>query len=202
MISDISMEKKQEEVMSVNYRILTPSEYEALRDAATSHRFRMILDTLLNTGMRYSEFERFAEDLTTFDSKNRAITLPQGYTKTGKERVIHLTPAFATSLSQYLREFKELDIPQRQTMDANLRRWWNNGYLPDNVIGPIRWNPTVKTFRKTWESWLLAAGYQSMPVALSQGHSELISFGHYANLDPRLKSEMDKVRKYTEGWGT
>lgn len=185
---------------STNYRILTPSEYEALRDAATSHRFRMILDTLLFTGMRYSELERFAEDITCFDSKNRAITLVAAYTKTKKERVIHLTPAFCTALSQYLREFKELEIPHRLTMNQNLKRW----YLQREQRMAQRndqW-PTVKTFRKTWESWLLASGYQSMPVALSQGHSELISFGHYANLDPRLKSEMDKVRKYTEGWGT
>jgi integrase len=160
-----------------------------LREAITKTRLRMVLDTLLFSGMRYIELERFASNLMWFDTKNRAITLPAKAAKTGKSRTIHLTPSFSTDLEMYLREYKTLEVPCIRSMQDNLKRWTSLSVTP-------------KTFRKTWESWLLAAGYQSMPIALSQGHSELISYGHFANLDPRLKSEMEQVRKFTEGWGT
>jgi len=193
--------------MKETYRILIPSEYEDLLDAIEKERLRIDIETLMNTGMRYTELEYFAKHLKIFDAKNNAITLPQEATKTKRERVIHLTPAFSKRLYQYLREHKTLDVPCRRTMDDNLKRWWQC------VVALIRynnlekdytddWYPSTKTFRKSWESCLLAAGYQSMIVALSQGHSQLISYGYYANPDPRLKSEMEQVKKLTEGWGT
>jgi len=184
------------------YRILIPSEYEALRDNIPKTKHRIVVDTLLFTGMRYSELSMFSHNLGWFDAKNRAIVLPWWTTKTERERVIHLTPAFTKSLDDSIRWLKghdeTLEVPGIRSMARDLRRWhcMNDG---DGHPLPA---PTPKTFRKTWESWLLASGYSSMAVALSQGHSELISYGHYANLDPRLKSEMEQVKKLTEGWGT
>jgi integrase len=180
------------------YRILIPSEYEAIIDVIEKDRLRIVVETLANTGMRYSELARFSCCLGMFDAKNRAISLPAQYSKTKKERIIHLTPTFSKRLHQYLREHKSLEVPIRRSMDDNLIRW----YLRIRPSNERRFSPSAKTFRKTWESWLLAAGYSSMAVALSQGHSELISYGHYANLDPRLKSEMEKVKIITDGWGT
>ena len=181
------------------YRILIPSEWEALRDSIPLTRLRMVVSVLMFTGMRYTELQAFAGHLRWFDAKNRAITLPGASTKTGKARTIHLTPAFSRELELYLKEHKKLEVPGSRTMEENLERW----LTPRLDIQDIEpWIPTPKTFRKSWESWLLAAGYPSMAVALSQGHSELISYGHYANLDPRLKSEMEQVKKLTEGWGT
>jgi len=190
------------------YRILIPSEYQALLDAIEKERLRICIETLMNTGMRYTELEYFSGHLKIFDAKNNALKLPVEATKTKRERVIHLTPAFSKRLYQYLREHKALEVPSRRVMDTNLKRWWINSIVDTGSITKAEWvinntwHPSTKTFRKSWESWLLASGYQSMPVALSQGHSELISYGHYANLDPRLKSEMEAVRKLTEGWGT
>lgn len=169
------------------YRILIPSEYEALRSNIPQTRHRILIDLLLNSGMRYSETSYFAGHLSTFDAKNRAIVLPGEGTKTRKGRTIHLTPAFTQTLDDYIRSDTPITVPCLHSMNPNMRRWGTT--------------TTPKVFRKTWESWLLSAGYSSMHVALSQGHKELISYSHYANLDPRLKSEMDKVRRYTEGWG-
>jgi len=175
------------------YRILTPSEYASLRDAIPRSKDRILIDTLLNTGMRYAELISFSRNLKWFDAKNRAISLPGTATKTGEPRTVHLTPAFSHNLSQYLREFKTLDFPTRDGMNKNLRTWGTSAGLT--------WLPSVKTFRKTWESYLLAADTPYMKVCLSQGHSPQISYSYYANLPPELKSEMDGVRKITEGWG-
>lgn len=186
------------------YRILTPSDYWALKDAilhnsraSKEEKHEIVVDLLLFTGMRYTELQVFAGNLSWFDARNRAISLPGRATKTREPRVIHLTPAFTKILETWIRRNKPIEVPHPVAMARNLKRWCNSGYTK-YLFG---WNPSPKTFRKTWESWLLAAGYTSMAVALSQGHSELISYGHYANLDPRLKSEMDEVRELTKGWG-
>jgi integrase len=173
------------------YRILTPSDYESLVESIPKSRHRIIIESLLFTGMRYAEFKHFSRHLSWLDEKNRAITIPAGYTKTNKERVIHLTPAFTKILSLYLREYKKLEVPSIQSMEINLKRWWKKE----------DWYPTPKTFRKTLESWLLFAGYDSLKVALSQGHTQTIQLNHYANMSARLKSEAEAVKRLTEGWG-
>lgn len=194
------------------YRILIPSEYLALRESIGKGRLRIVVDTLLNTGMRYSELQRFADNLGWFDKANRAISLPAKATKTQKKRVIHITPQFATDLALHLGEHKKLQVPGIRSMEGNLQSWWLkhtkklyslSGLVQDMTVKDLSYYPKPKTFRKTWESWLLAVyPDKSMNIALSQGHSALIAYGHYMNLDPRLKSEMDLVRKLTEGWGT
>lgn len=187
------------------YRILIPSEYQVLRDAVPKSKHRILLDTMLNTGMRYEELRAFASHLSWFDAKNNAILIPEMFTKTGDKRVVHLTPAFSKALSQHLREFKTLDFPKRAVMNESLKRWWGMALYAlggDEAMQKIPWYPTIKTFRKTWESYLLASGFDYEAICCSQGHSPQISYSYYANLDPRLKSCMDEVRKLTEGWMT
>lgn len=181
------------------YRILTPSEFTALRDAIPKTRLRILVDTMMFTGMRYRELIAFSKHLTWFDAKNNAIVLPASFSKTRIDRTVHLTPAFSKALAQYLREFKSLEFGSRQTMTQDLKRW--SGDMFWDRIYPI-WHPTPKTFRKTWESWLIFAGYEPMKVALSQGHSQVIQMHHYANLTARLKSEREAGEKMCEGWGT
>lgn len=169
--------------------ILTPSEYNSLLASIPKLKSRFQIETILNTGMRYIELQRFDENTRYFDPKNRMISLPGASTKTGKSRDVHLTPRFSSMLELFLNG-NSLDFPARQVMDMNLKRW----------------NPalhcTVKTFRKTWETWLLAT-YQdhSLDVWMSQGHTGVVSMGHYYAGVGRLKSEMDDVREYVKGWG-
>lgn len=190
------------------YRILTPSEFQALKDAPLPKQFRIPtvrrniwLDTLMFTGMRYSELLDLDGHWTWLDIQNRAITIPMWASKTEKTRTIHLTPLYSKTLAQYLREFKVLELPDRSVMDANLKRWYI-GTPKDAQDIESGWYPTCKTFRKSWESWLLFAGYPYFAVCTSQGHSPQISYNYYANLDPRLKSEVELVKKMTEGWMT
>jgi len=197
--------------MKETYRILIPSEYQALLDAIEKERLRICIESLMNTGMRYTELEYFAGHLKTFDSKNNAITLSAEATKTKRERVIHLTPAFSKRLYTYLREHKALDVPIRRTMDDNLKRWWNriqrHEQDPDNYSS---WYPSTKTFRKTWATYLTFARTLHLvgertwtfeDVYKSMGHSPEVLMRFYYSGSPVLKSESDAVRKLTEGWG-
>ena len=177
------------------FRILTPGEYERLRDQCPKTRLRAGLDFLLFTGMRYSEARRACRHIDEwFDEKNRAIIIPAEHTKTNRRREVHLTPAYTKQLSLYLREWKTLDLPHQRTFERNMARWWG--------IDINNWYPTPKTLRKTWESWLIYTGYDPMKVALSQGHSQVIQMHHYASMSARLKSEVDAVKRLTEGWMT
>jgi len=187
------------------YRILTPSEFQSMKDAPLAPHYKissqqrnMWLDTLMFTGMRYKEILWLDMNWKYFDSKNNAITLPASATKTDRDRTVHLIPAFSKTLAAYLREFKALDLPTRDAMNDNLRRWW--GVADKKCVDS--WYPTPKTFRKSWESWLLFADYSIHKVAMSQGHTVAVSEHHYANLAPTLKSEAEQVKKMTEGWMT
>lgn len=177
------------------YRILTPSEYTALVDAVPKSQHRILVQTMMFTGMRYRELLSLSHNIKWFDAKNNAISIPAQHTKTNISRTIHLTPGYSKVLSQYLREFKTLGFPSRAAMNHNLRRWWKG-------TGTDMPAPAPKTFRKTWESWLLFTGYDYLKVCASQGHSPQIAYNHYANIEARLKSEAEKVKELTAGWGT
>lgn len=169
--------------------ILTPSEYRSLIASIPKLKARFQVETMLNTGMRYIELRRFDEHPGYFDPKNRMISLPGTSTKTGKSRDVHLTPQYSSRLELFLSS-QRLDFPARQVMDMNLKRW-----VPELHC-------TVKTFRKTWETWLLAT-YQdrNLDVWMSQGHTGTVSMNHYYGSVGRIKSEMDAVREYVKGWG-
>jgi integrase len=193
------------------YRILTPSEFQAMKDAPLirgyvigTQKRNIWLDTLMFTGMRYKELLWLDNHwIAYFDSKNNAITLPASATKTDRDRTVHLTPAFSKSLAAYLREFKSLQLPTRDAMNDNLRRWWRACIQANIDFGAYsQWYPTPKTFRKSWESWLLFADYALIKVARSQGHTVAVCEHYYASLPPTLKSEAEQVRKVTEGWMT
>ena len=84
-------------------------------------------------------------------------------------------------------------------------QWWGHAgpyQEPNNYFHP---NP--KTFRKTWETYLIYAqanrekpGYTAMDVWASQGHTGAISLDHYYQSAGRLKSERDAVLELTKGW--
>lgn len=177
------------------YQILIPSEYDILYNSIEKPRLQMLLDTLLNTGMRYQELRNFANNKKWFDNKNRAIVLPQSATKTKRGRTIHLTPEFNKNLTLYLSN-SNLEVSTRIAMNENLKRWCKP------LKSKLSFIPTVKTFRKTWESWLLFAEYDSTKVAANQGHTTTIQLNHYLNFSSKLKSEKQLVIDKTKGWMT
>lgn len=180
------------------YRILAPSEYKALLAAIPKIDKRILVETMMNTGMRYEELRAFGEHPEWFSPKNRCITLPASSTKTKRGRVVHLTPQFSEKLELYLAS-NELKFPGRANMAKDLRRWTNGSMATEHQI---RWYPAPKTFRKTWETWLIFAGYDSLKVAVSQGHTQTIQIQHYQNLIGSLKNEVEAVKALTAGWMT
>ena len=59
---------------------------------------------------------------------------------------------------------------------------------------------SVKTFRKTYESWLVVTYPESIPlIAMCQGHSEPTAMKYYLNI-PFDKDEKKEIREHLVGW--
>jgi integrase len=78
-------------------KILTPSEYKALKFEIPKERHKTILDILLITGLRYEELRRLYDNPQWYNEKNNLIHLPEVAQKKVKrrqlERTIHPLPS-------------------------------------------------------------------------------------------------------------
>lgn len=183
-------------ILKGGVRILRPSEYEAIREAIPKMAHQIILDVALFTGMRWVELERLQKHPEWYDSHGGYIYLPpeasQKKKRTLRERYVYLSSRGKAIIPLFLK--LEKPVPSRVTWRENLRRWSESA-----GVDPV--GLSVKTTRKTWESWLMASyPEKALIIAMSQGHTQLTAMHHYLNL-PFSPEEIRRMRSYTEGWG-
>jgi len=174
--------------------ILTPIEYEQLRGQA-SKKGKYQLDLLLYTGMRYAEVQKLHKNPGWFDSERKTIHLP----KTADRKVKRVSPdryVILSNLGNFIidRYFEEKrpPFPSYVAFYKNMKRWAKKAKLNANI--------SLKTTRKTWESWLTVSFPQLVPViAMSQGHTTLIAMQHYINI-PFSPFEIKQIKEKTAGW--
>ena len=179
-------------------RILTPVDFDKLRDQAPTSTEKFLLDMMLNTGMRYVELQRYIKSIGNekwFDKKRNKIVLPSNATKTFVSRNVLLTPEFTNTLSRELeRDNPEISLVTYQTLDNKLKRWALKADIETpNILA-------VKTFRKTWESWLVSANRNVLKILSSQGHSCITALNFYLTCG-FIKEEIDEMVERTRGWG-
>jgi intergrase/recombinase len=93
-----------------------------------------------------------------------------------------------------LRDFWEGKRPPLEpTWNKNIQRWAMNA-----GINPYGFS--VKTTRKTIESWMIAAGVIESTVCLRQGHDSLTSMRHYQGL-AFSDDEIRGIKKQLTAWG-
>jgi integrase len=175
-------------------RVLTPAEYDAIKESIPKTKMQFQLEVMLNTGMRYVELQRFAKHPEWHLPNKKLIYLPSKFTKTRKERNVLLTPIFNETLKMFLGMGNALFFSSKSTMGDNLKRWAVKAKIdnPDNIA--------PKTLRKTWESWLVTANLSVMKILGSQGHNTATALMHYytSGFTPQ---ETEEIIKRTEGWG-
>ncbi len=180
-------------------RILRPKEYDSLLEAIYrkngKYHYREIINALLYTGMRYVELQRFMEHKDWFDKRTRSIYLPPEASRkkkrTLRERYVYLSTQGLIHVENFILYVDRL--PGRETLDNTLRLWGRKSELGDNGI-------SVKTFRKTWESWLVVSYPTAFPlIAMSQGHTLITAMEHYLNL-PFTKEDVEEIKLRTAGW--
>lgn len=180
-------------IIRVNTRILRPNEFKALLDHVPKTDHQTMLQTLLYTGMRYIELQRFQCYPSWFDGD--FIHLPQEAClkekRTQQERWVRLNNQ-GKMIVRYFRELRR-HVPSSQSWNMNIKKWGEAAGL--DPVGLC-----VKTTRKTWESWLMFMYPQHVAmITLSQGHTQLTCLQHYVNMP---FTELDKIQmqEYVAGW--
>ncbi len=183
-----------EPILKNRVRILRPSEYKLLEAEVIKQHHRIMLQTLLFSGMRFIECKRFQEHPEWYDGNFIKITLGEGVLKEKirqKERWIRLN-ALGKMVIPYYLELEE-KLPSNQTWRENIRRWAENA-----GFDPIGLCP--KTTRKTWESWLMFFyENKALQILQSQGHTGEISLKHYLNF-PFTQADKMEMAEYVSGW--
>jgi len=182
-----------EEITVSGVRVLRPLEYKALLRGCSKPDFRTILQTMLYTGMRYVEMKRFQDHPEWWTGE--FIHLPKEaslkHKRTQKERWVRLNQPGKMAVEYFLRCDKRL--PSYQSWSENMKCWGRRG-----GITPI--GLSVKTTRKTIESWLMFYYPDFFPlILLSQGHNAVTALNHYLNL-PFTESDRVEMKNFVIGW--
>ncbi len=190
-------------IMKQGIRIFRPSELDSLIDGVVNictkrsceYMWFEILNALLYTGMRYVELQRFAGHKEWFDKTTMSIYLPKEASRKKKrtmpDRYVYLSSQGVVIVDNFLRRVKK--VPQLRSANWILKK------ASEKTIGSK--GVSVKSFRKTWESWLVVSYPNSIPlISMSQGHTELVSLKHYLNI-PFSKEDIKEIKVRTAGWG-
>ena len=171
-------------------RIFRPYEVTTLINAIPKIEYKTMFETLLYTGARYTELEKLQQhpqwfmnnSIKMYSSKPKAIY---------EERYIRLNPQGQRAVSYFLRSKKKL--PHYVTWDENLKRWSKDAGMNTTGI-------SIKSTRKTWESWLVTMYPKQLElIFLSQGHSGLTALKFYLML-PFTEQDIEQMKYYTDGW--
>jgi integrase len=180
-------------------RILRPSEYLILRNELNDAQ-KLILDSLLLTGMRYEELLRFHNHPDWFDGssihlpadavlKGRAIKDPDE-----RQRWVRLS----IKGKAVVEHLHRVSIPGRVSFDQMLRRKSIKAIGSSPGFNPLK--ISAKSMRKTYTSWLRAY-YPNMSdyIFLSMGHSSRTELRHYLGI-PFTEEDKRQMREWVEGW--
>ena len=204
-------------IIKQNTRILMPSEYEKLRramitpenqryldDAVQAHdwtranyhqRYQIVSDAMLLTGMRYVEFANMQR--AWYSGPRRVIQMPKD--AHGKKRCQFIERTVMLSLPgcDALERYFQSGIPciERHTMNWSLKYYAGKAGIGTDGI-------SVKMFRKTFVSWLMACYPEQVAViAATMGHTINVMQRHYLALGFPTE-ELRKMRDtYLVEWG-
>lgn len=190
-------------LVSNGSRVLTPAETEAMRAVISKPSNRVLFDLMTFTGIRLSEVQQLVDSPDVFDPERRTITIRSGKVlATQRTRNVRLCDQAVMAVQRYLERPK---VPSSSSSwQGNLLRWGRAARLVPIPGGkPDAYNPcglTVRTTRKTLESWLLTTfPERATMIALSQGHTEMTALRHYLNLS-FTSEECLAIADQVKGW--
>lgn len=184
-------------------RVLTPGEADSIRRVISKPSNRALFDLMLYTGLRLEEVRQLVEHPEIFDEERRLLVIKSGKAKASqKSRNVILSDKGVEAVRAFLQAPK---MPASSSAwQTNLIRWSKIAGLsplPDRSgEGGNVYGITVRTSRKSWESWLLTV-YEgkAVKIALSQGHTESTALGHYLNLS-FTDQEREAIVEEVRGW--
>ena len=183
-------------------RILTPAEADAIRSVIEKPTSRALYVLMLYTGLRLVEVKQLSDNPAIFDLERRTITIKSGKVKASQlSRNVCLSDRGMQAVVQYL---KNPSVPSSSHVwQSNLIRWAQRARLQALPGQEQSNNPsgiTVRTTRKSLESWLLASYPEKViNIVLSQGHNETTALRHYFNISFTM-AERETIRAQVIGW--
>lgn len=176
-------------------RILTVDEYQKLEEAIPKDEHKTISKVLFITGMRYIELQRLFDNPSWYNKQRNIIHIPaegqRKHKRIQRERTIHPLPSmFADTMKLF---FSGCRPPHESSWNRNLQRW-------AKIAGINPYGISVKTSRKSLESWLVTAGIEVSTICLRAGHDSLTSMNHYQGL-AFSDSERRDIEDQLKLWG-
>lgn len=164
-------------------RILSKTEYRALRDAARDDtRTFAIIEILLQTGVRIGELAAIKVDEITIDDESEAGTLfiPESRTTLGRE--IPLNKAAAGAIRTYLDERPSTDNDHllvtrtgKPLLVRNIRASIDRYFERAGIEG----SPKVNDLRHTWIAHHIKSGTSLVTISKLAGHKRLATTEKY-----------------------
>jgi len=137
--------KMDEIILKGKTRIFRPSEVRKLIDAIPKNEYKDKFEALLYSGVRYSETRWLYEHPRAFIGNS--IKIPSFKKKSiHSERYVRLNHLGQRSINYFLRAKRNL--PSHEVWLENLLRWAKKAGLNTKGI-------SIRSTRKTWESWLV-----------------------------------------------
>lgn len=184
-------------------RVLTPAETDAIRVVIAKPSNRHLYDLMAYSGLRLAEVQQLVDSPDVVDLDRRVITIRSGKARASQvTRNVQLCDKGLVAVEHYLDRPRVPSSPS--VWCQNLIRWARAARLaPIPGRDASTYNPcgvTVRTSRKTLESWLLATyPERATQIALSQGHTELTAIRHYLNLS-FTSDERLAIADQVAGW--
>lgn len=180
-------------------RILTPKEYNRLRDGLLKPHHKIMFDGLLYTGMRLEEFWRFIDHIDWFSQDRMCIHLPKGSSLKVKAKMQERDVNLSSLGTRVVRDL--IDAIKRGDVRKVSNRAWND--LLKRAAMRAKFNPkgfTPKTTRKTWTSWLMSTYPEDgLRIAANAGHDTATMQKHYMNT-PFSPEERTAIKMHVQGW--
>ena len=184
-------------------RVLTPGEADSIRRVISKPSNRALFDLMLYTGLRLEEVRQLVEHPEIFDEERRLLVIKSGKAKASqKSRNVILSDKGVEAVRAFLQAPK---MPASSSAwQTNLIRWSKIAGLSPlpgrSEEGGNVYGITVRTSRKSLESWLLTAyPDRAAWIALSQGHTETTALGHYLNVS-FTDQERSDILGEVRGW--
>ena len=166
---------------------LTPDESNRLFNAYENHREKLIVWTLLDTGLRVSELAKLSKDNIDWQSHRLTIYGKGGpYGSKSKRCILMLTPRIQPLIEGHFAIHETLGIGAR-SIQLMLRRLANRV----KISRPV----TPHVLRHTFAVSAVQKGISLPALQRLLGHDRLTTTEIYQNLSPE-----DVVREFREKW--
>jgi integrase/recombinase XerD len=166
---------------------LTPDEANRLANACQSYLEKLVVWTLLDTGLRVSELANLKKDNLDWQGHRLTIYGKGGpYGTTSKRRIVPLTPRVQPLIEGHFALHETLSIGAR-SMQLMIKKLANRAQISRTV--------TPHVLRHTFAVTTVQKGISLPVLQRLLGHDRLTTTEIYLNLSPE-----DVVREFQEKW--